>query len=140
MSDHTSYISKGFTSREKTLDELARLCVEKIGLSNFEGFVFTGLSGAIFGFSLADKLQKGFAYIRKAGDNTHSAHYRNESRIETNLPDCSRVVFFDDLVESGKTFSRVCNEIDGKFLLNKNAALLYGRIYEECRVENPENF
>lgn len=123
MPSHTSYLSRAFSHHSETLDELEAICLNYFD-SDFEGFVFTGLSGAIIGFALADRLQKGFVYARKDDDSTHSFHYREGEMLEASIDDGGRLIFVDDLIDSGDTFLRVRRLVEGRFpIVGK---LLYG--------------
>lgn len=122
--EHTGYLTKGMNNRQKNLAELASFCREVIGLDKFDGFVITGLSGALFGFSLADRLKKGFVFVRKTVDDTHSGHHRSGNMIESSLPQGSRLIFLDDLIASGKTRKRVYDAVKDNYIFA--GQLLYG--------------
>lgn len=103
---HATYLNQAFVNRRETLNRLEIFC-NAIGLNNFDGFAFTGLSGASMGFSLADRLDKGVVYVRKERDTTHSSRHHQGKYFESNLPEGSRPLFLDDLVCSGSTVDRV---------------------------------
>jgi hypothetical protein len=71
---------------------------------NFDAVVVTGTSGTLMGGLLAHIAGKGIIVIRK-DLNCHS------SRKIEGTTKAKRLVFLDDLVDSGSTFQRVNNEL-----------------------------
>lgn len=75
-------------------------------LPEFDTLVGTGLSAALVLPTLAHRADKHFAIVRKPEDSTHSCH-----ALEGQLG--KRWIFVDDLMESGATFVRVWDAIEG---------------------------
>lgn len=70
----------------------------------FDTVVGTGLSGSLFGLTLAHTMDKNLLIIRKPGAKSHS-HRRAEGTLG------KRWIFVDDLVDTGETLCRVKGEV-----------------------------
>lgn len=102
---HASYLGEIINNP----DEVIRLAAERLEAAEKAGYVFdtivgTGLSGALIVPTLARKLNKHFALVRKP-DNSHS-----EMILEGSIGE--RWVFVDDLIISGATYRRVRTRIN----------------------------
>lgn len=87
-------------------DSLLEQAIHVLEEVEFDTFVGIGLSGTIAAVELARKMGKEYFIIRKPTDGSHSSKPA-EGRLG------KRWVFVDDLVSSGRTFSRVWDVIEG---------------------------
>lgn len=71
---------------------------------DFDTIVCTGLSGTLFGLTLAHRMNKMLLIVRKRGAHTHSA-YPVEGQLGRSW------LFVDDLVDSGDTRLTVINAV-----------------------------
>jgi adenine/guanine phosphoribosyltransferase-like PRPP-binding protein len=94
-----SYFGNAFSQIGR--DEFISFAREVHAERPFDTVVVTGVSGCLVGGLIAHALQVDLVVVRKEDD--HSTH--SYDRVEGHLG--SRWVFLDDLVESGKTRSRV---------------------------------
>jgi adenine/guanine phosphoribosyltransferase-like PRPP-binding protein len=74
--------------------------IESLKDVDFDTIAVTGLSGTLFGITLAHRLHKNFLVIRKAGAKSHSW-----IAVEGQLG--HKWLFVDDLIDSGATLARV---------------------------------
>lgn len=84
--------------------ELFEKAIEVLGNVDFDTIVGRGLSGALVIPTLADKMGKHFAIVRKSGDSLH-----REFAIEGTVGD--KWIFVDDFVATGRTRREVITEI-----------------------------
>lgn len=75
----------------------------------FDTIVITGVSGLAFGIPLAQLMKKHIAICRKGEDGSHSAK-AFEATVERK--EFGRWIFVDDLVDTGKTKTRVKDKVE----------------------------
>jgi orotate phosphoribosyltransferase len=102
---HVTYLTKPI---EKPGD-LIHDAVKKLYGVEFDGFVGTGVSGAMGASLLAHAMSKKVVIIRKDSDNSHSA-----TKLEGNLPNHGKWLFVDDLVDTGTTLRRCKKIMEGQ--------------------------
>ena len=106
MAHHASYLSCIFN--RKSQDNAMRWIKSVIKLYDlkFDGFIVTGVSGITMGSVAARTLRKDLVVCRKRNDDKHSYYY-----VENYKPN-KRYVFLDDLIATGDTYERVCNQME----------------------------
>lgn len=143
MSRHSVYIENIFNDelREDSLDWFSRKLYKFRG--KYDGFVGTGLSG-LFAIFLAEKLNKGFAILRKSGVNDHR---QTSLEVSSKLEGKTRLLVVDDLVSSGKTLRNIndnvfkdprhCFTFEGLLLYNSFAGKpILPSVYKPFKGEN----
>jgi len=117
----SNYLTAGFDHKaRKAIIKRAVNCL-KIAKKKykFKTIVFTGVSGALFATTLADKLGVGLTVIRKPDDDTHST-YEIEGLV--GVP----YIIVDDFVYTGDTVKKIISDMApdvcvGLYLWNPNA-------------------
>lgn len=95
-----SYLVNGIFEHEKNQAE----AIKNLKGVEFDTIVVTGVSGLVFGVPLAQRMKKHIAIIRKDKDGTHS-HKSIEATVKRD--EFGRWLFVDDLIDTGKTETRV---------------------------------
>lgn len=125
----TDYMRNAFwkDTREYVLTKIVNKIEEILKENNLEKedllLVFTGYSGSVYGFSVADQLKINFAFCRKPNESTHSSYV-----LEGLLLPCKMIIFLDDCVDSGDTIDRVFTEI------KKDTVMQYYNNFEDIKL------
>lgn len=138
---HVSYLSQSLR-RQDRMDTInwviGQIRANKI---KFDGFLVTGLSGAIIGSILAHRLRKALVVVRK-GEDSHSSHEVEVGPTPSGKTPTS-LLFLDDLIASGETVTRVADIIKRNPACPTNvvAALLYydGNTYTKDKFSELNN-
>lgn len=109
---------------EKRKDIISKLA-RKINSSKleFDTIAFTGVSGALIGPALADKLNKKMIIVRKKETKTHA--YRKAEgfyKFSTSHKEVKYIII-DDVIDSGKTIVTIIQRIDKVSMLGKTNGL-----------------
>ena len=98
-----SYLMKPIYEQDELLVD-ARKYIKQF--EPYDAIVGIGLSGALAVPLIAYKLKKRFCIIRKKQHSSHSSE-----TLEGNMLDEDNWVFVDDLINSGRTVTRVCHHM-----------------------------
>lgn len=92
-------------------DRTVKSIVENLKGVKFDAIVVTGVSGLLFGPTVAYKLGKKLVIVRKQNDSSHSSE-----RIEGEFSYGDKFVILDDLVESASTVLKILEAVDSSRL------------------------
>lgn len=97
-----SYLFPAFYYRMANLK--AAISTLKLNCKDFDTIVCTGVSGILFASPLSLFMKKNLVVVRKQRDASHSTN-----KIEANCycDEVGKWIFVDDLVDTGKTLTRV---------------------------------
>lgn len=113
--------------------DLADSLRDATGRVRFDTLVGTGMSGALVVPGLARVLNVNWLILRKPGENSHSYH-PGEGTLG------SRWLFVDDLIDTGKTWRRVREQIaDLCKQWNHKATFAGSFLYQECEYRKGLN-
>jgi orotate phosphoribosyltransferase len=102
----TTFRTYYFDSAIRDLPGVIERAREALADVDFDTIVGTGFSGSIVIPALALSMGKKFVLIRKEGDDSHHGGGRLVGQLG------ERWIFVDDLVESGRTRSRVIRKVN----------------------------
>ena len=100
-----SYLEKPVYHQKKLITD-ARKHLKQF--EPYDALVGIGLSGALAIPLIAFKLEKRFCIVRKKKHSSHSYE-----TLEGNVLSKDKWIFVDDMISSGKTFTRVCHHMQG---------------------------
>ena len=108
---HTSYLVDGLNiEKRREAMEWAEAMLRTIDRGQkFDAIAFSGMSGALVGPSLADRLNKKILVVRKEADvssNQHNAYFVEGYRGP------GRYIFVDDLIATGSTWKYVRRQLE----------------------------
>jgi adenine/guanine phosphoribosyltransferase-like PRPP-binding protein len=91
--------------RKDTVKRVTKILKEFDKVRPFDAIAVSGMSGALIGSTIADRLGKGIIVVRKEDDTSTHSWYKVEGAI------CERYIIIDDLIASGKTVRRIIDQI-----------------------------
>lgn len=115
------------------LESVIGTAAERLADVDFDTLVGTGFSGSVVIPSLALRMGKKFALLRKDTDDSHHGRGRLVGEIG------DKWIFVDDFISSGKTRTRVIEKVSDALLLNGMVSEMAGQyMYVNYSEEGPE--